>query len=123
MSVNSIITVLCLSFFFLFYYTRNDLKTREACFLTRYNSDQNQNHTIPHPYRRSSIQLQAAVQSQPASTTFHLSHFTKPALKPPTTRPPSPTPDSREACGGDGRGRTSRIHAQGHCAQRIRALI
>lgn len=114
--------------FFFFCSSRNDLKTREACTFARFHSDQIKNKTNPHPCYHSSAsnQSQAALHSQPATAaqqTHNEDQSAKPAIQPPAPRPPHPTPGSYKASGGDGRGRTARVHAQGDCAERLRGLI
>lgn len=107
---------------------RNDLETREACFSARFHSYQNQNPTNPHPshHPTAAVQPQAAVQSKPTSAAKH-SHghdqYTKAAVQPPAARPAQPPPGSRQASGGDGRGRTSRVHTQGDGAARVGGLV
>lgn len=93
--------------FFFFCSTRNDLKTGEACSFARFHSDQTKNKTNPHPFHHStaSNQSQAALHSQSATAaqcTHNQDQSAKPAVQPPATRPPHPTPGSHKASGGDG---------------------
>ncbi len=118
--------LICLQSVFFFCFLRNDLKTREARFFARFDSNQNQNPTNPHPSHHPAVQPQAAVQAQPTSEAQHAhdqDQYAKPAIQPPATRPPHYSPGSHKAGGGDGRGGTTRVHAQGDCAERVWGFV
>lgn len=107
---------------------RNDLETREACFSARFHSYQNQNPTNPHPshHPTAAVQPQAAIQPQPTSAAQHThsrDQYTEAAVQPPAARPVQPPPGSRQAGGGDGRGRAPGVRTQGDSAERVGGLV
>lgn len=103
---------------FFFFFLRNDLETRKACSFARFASDQDQNPKNPHPSHHPT----AAVQSQSTSAPQHThdqDQSAKPAIQSAANRPRHSPPGPHKAGGGDGRGRTSRVHPQGDCAERV----
>lgn len=84
-----------------FFFLRNDIKTREACYFAKFDSAQYQNPTNPHPSHHPT----AAIQSQPttaAQRALDEDQPTKPAVQTPPTRPPHCSLGSQKAGGGNG---------------------
>lgn len=121
-----VISQLCSSSFF-FHFSRNDLKARQARCFTRYNSVQTQNKTNRHPYNllAAAVQPQTNSHSHQTSAAQHANsqdQLPESASQPSASRTLPSARGTQKARGGDRRGRTSRLHAQGDREERLRGL-